>query len=118
MEILKNRIKQLRKEKEWSQDYIAKAIGTKANEISRYETGRIIPSVETLAKLAKAFGVTSDYMIMENACRMPLRTEDMTLLAYFEKLQVLNGKDRESIFHMIDAVTTKNKVKSVAQEAG
>jgi transcriptional regulator with XRE-family HTH domain len=116
MKILKDRIKQLRKEKEWSQEDLARAIGATANQISRYETCRIVPSIETLAKLAQAFDVTSDYLIMENASRKPFRMEDIDLLKYFEDIQNLTDNDKKCIFYIIDAFIAKNKIKSVAQE--
>lgn len=116
MEILRNRMKSLRQEKGLSQSALARAIGTNPNEISRYENGKISPSIPTLVKLAKIFKVTADYLIIENASKLPLRIDDEELLTYIEKIQTLNGKDRESLFHMIDALVGKNKMKAVTQE--
>ncbi len=41
-----------------SQEALAKAVGTTANTISRWETGTYKPSIEDLEKLAKFFGVS------------------------------------------------------------
>ena len=116
MNIVKDKIKQLRQEKGLSQSALAKAIETRTNEISRYENGKIAPSIPTLAKLAKIFDVTADYLIIENASRIPLRMNDTELLKYIEKIQRLNGNDRQCLFHMIDSMVAKNKMKAVIQE--
>lgn len=41
-----------------SQEALAKAVGTTANTISRWETGTYKPAVEDLDRLAKFFGVS------------------------------------------------------------
>jgi transcriptional regulator with XRE-family HTH domain len=41
-----------------SQEALAKAVGTSANTISRWETGTYKPAIEDLDKLAKFFGVS------------------------------------------------------------
>jgi transcriptional regulator with XRE-family HTH domain len=51
------RIKELRKEKEWSQEQLAKQMGTTSNTISRWETGAYKPSVDDLEKMAGFFGI-------------------------------------------------------------
>jgi transcriptional regulator with XRE-family HTH domain len=116
MQILQERIKQLRIEKKWSQDELAQKIDADARQISRYETGRITPSVETVAKLAIAFEVTSDYLLMENAARKPFRMDDKEFLKHIEIIQEFPESDKICIFQVIDAFKAKNKIKSVAQE--
>ena len=56
------RLKELRKKAHVSQEKLAKAIGLKQNNISRYETGEREASYETLIKLADYYGVSLDYI--------------------------------------------------------
>lgn len=52
-----NPIKTIRKEKGWTQEKLANAIGVKRSVISKYENGSISPSVETLYRIAEALNV-------------------------------------------------------------
>lgn len=60
----KNRLKYLlaemvfvaRMEKGWTQEKLAKKIGTQQPAIARIENGDLVPGLETLEQIAKAFG--------------------------------------------------------------
>ena len=54
--VLKNRIKELRKEHHMSQTDLAKMVGTTQNTISSLETGQYAPSAYLSGLIAKAFG--------------------------------------------------------------
>ena len=57
------RILALRKKNKWSQDELAKIVGTSAPIIGRYERNEIKPSIETAKNITDALGVTIDYLI-------------------------------------------------------
>lgn len=57
-----NRIKQLRKEKGLSLQQVADAVGVGNNTISRYETGKREPKLETWQSLADFFNVSVPYL--------------------------------------------------------
>ena len=52
--------KALRKERGWSQADLASRVGGDAGQISRYENGKISPSVDVVVKLAEAFDIATD----------------------------------------------------------
>jgi transcriptional regulator with XRE-family HTH domain len=54
---LGKKLKLLRKEKRWSQDDLADHAGIDGRQISRYENDRVVPSVEVVVKIAKAYDV-------------------------------------------------------------
>lgn len=112
---LGERIKQLRKEKGWSQDELAQQISSDARQISRYENGKITPSAEALVKLAEVFDVSIDYLMVDQAPRRPLRVEDDGLLEKLEDIRTLSEEDRASLFHILDAFVAKGKMKALAQ---
>lgn len=58
----RNRIAELRKEKGLTLQQVADAIGVGNNTISRYETGKREPKLETWIKLANFFGVPLAYL--------------------------------------------------------
>lgn len=57
-----NRIKEIRKKKGLSLQQVADAVGLGNNTISRYETGKREPKLETWKKLANFFGVSVPYL--------------------------------------------------------
>lgn len=57
-----NRIKEVRKKKGLSLQQVADAVGLGNNTISRYETGKREPKLETWQALANFFGVTIPYL--------------------------------------------------------
>lgn len=57
-----NRIKEVRKKKGLSLQQVADAVGLGNNTISRYETGKREPKLETWQKLADFFNVSVPYL--------------------------------------------------------
>ena len=58
-----NRIKKVRKKKGLSLQQVADAVGLGNNTISRYETGKREPKLETWNKLAEYFNVPTSYLM-------------------------------------------------------
>lgn len=54
------KIKQLRKERKWSQMYLGIETELSQTTIYDYEAGRTVPRLKTLALICKAFGVSID----------------------------------------------------------
>lgn len=55
---MKNRIEQIRKQRNIRQEDFAKALGVSRQTISSLETGRYNPSIFLAHKIAKFFGMT------------------------------------------------------------
>lgn len=55
--LLGKKIKELRKAHKYTQEQLAEKIGIGTPNISYFETGKFAPSIETLQKLAQAFGI-------------------------------------------------------------
>ena len=63
---MKNKIENIRKEREILQDEMAKALGVSRQTISSLENGRYNPSIMLAHKIAKYFGMTiEDVFIFE-----------------------------------------------------
>lgn len=66
MEIGK-RIRELRNEKNYSQEDLAKLLKVRRTAISRWELAQNEPDLTTVVELAKIFDVTADYLLgLEN----------------------------------------------------
>lgn len=58
-----NRLKEIRKDRDYKQSDIAKVLGTTQQQYSKYELGIQLISVERLVKLAKFYNTSVDYLI-------------------------------------------------------
>ena len=61
--IFTERLKELRNEKELSQDELAKQTGLSRSAISAWESGTRVPAATAVVALAKFFGVSADYLL-------------------------------------------------------
>jgi len=57
------RIKNLRRAKELNQVQLAKKLGVKKQSISNWENDNIMPSIDTLIRIADFFHVSTDYLL-------------------------------------------------------
>ena len=58
------RLKELRKERNWTQQKLAEKAGLSFNAITKIEQGAAKhPTLKTLLKLADAFGVSLDFLV-------------------------------------------------------
>ena len=60
---LGKRIQKLRKDKKMTQKQVAEAIGISASTLCGYESEDKLPPYPTLLKLAKLYGVSTDFLI-------------------------------------------------------
>lgn len=74
--MLSEQLKIIRKANKFTQQELADAIGIERSTYASYETGRNKPDVVLLSKIAKVFGVSSDY-ILEIDTTVPLNVEDI-----------------------------------------
>ncbi|AFU14624.1 hypothetical protein IEC_03100 [Bacillus toyonensis] len=63
MNIIGERIFELRKEKKLTQEKIGENIGVSKQTVSKYEKGTKIPSRENIEKLADFFNVPTDFLL-------------------------------------------------------
>ena len=63
MNLLSKRIKELRKERNLTQEELGKLINVTKVSICCYEKGTRLPSLETLIDLSQVFGVSVDYLL-------------------------------------------------------
>lgn len=87
---LSQRIYELRKEKGWTQQELAKAAGLAKPLISMLETGERHPSDEVLKKLCEAFGVKESDILNEDVKNKALeeikKAETREVLTAYRKI--------------------------------
>ncbi len=62
---MKNRLKVLRAERNWSQADLAQKLEVSRQSVNAIETGKFDPSLPLAFKLAKLFGTTSEAIFLD-----------------------------------------------------
>ena len=112
--LLGERIKEVRKQAGWSQGELAEKVSTDARQISRYENGRITPSLDALARIAETLNVSLDHLVYDDIPRRPLHTPDNVLGDRLAAIAELDDDNRHSLLNVIDGLVTKARIKTIA----
>lgn len=64
--ILADKISELRRANQWSQEELAEKLDVSRQSVSKWESGSSIPDLNKLIKLSEIFGVSTDYLIKDN----------------------------------------------------
>jgi len=112
------RLRTLREERQLSQHELAELVGVHFGQISRYERGAILPSVETVALLAQALRVSADALLFETARGSRAKVErreigNLVLLQRFRSLEQMERGYQQTAIELIDALIAKQRMKSV-----
>lgn len=85
--MLGQRIGQLRTAHGWNQVELAKRLGVAKQTISNWENGNIQPSIDMLIRLAKLFGVTTDYLLgLDSIPRLSIEGLPDAVVAHLSQL--------------------------------
>ncbi len=101
------RITQLRKQQQLSQEELAKRVDVSRTIIGNYERNTNSPSIEILLKIAKVFNVSVDYLIGESN----LSSFDKDALKRIEDIEKLDADTKQHLFFLIDNVIQNYKTK-------
>jgi len=102
------RIREAREARRITQVDLARLANVDVMRISRYERGLALPAAETIAALARALKVTTDYLLLgKNAELGDLPIDDVMLLERFREAQHLPRRDREALLVVIDSILAR-----------
>ena len=110
-----NRLREERLKKGLSLEQVGKDLNLATNTISRYETGKREPKLETWQKLADFFGVSVPYLqgvdyLTENTKYSIL---EILTFEYFENLDFDNPTETHNLSDLTDSVNNLLKAKNV-----
>jgi len=101
------RIIALRRERGMTQQGFADATGIHAQQIKRYEANTSQPSAEALKKIATCFGVTTDWLLFDDAERGP----DDDLRLQFEAMNQLSTEEKAVARDVLEGLILKHIAK-------
>src|SRR5690554_3553177 len=93
MSLINNNIKYLRKDKGWTQQELADALGVKRPQIGSYEEDRADPRIQTLLKLSNLFNVSIDDLLGKDLSSPMISTRKPTKVLAI----TVDSQDRENI---------------------
>jgi transcriptional regulator with XRE-family HTH domain len=115
---LGERIRHLRKEVGWSQAELGEKVGTDAGRISRYEGGRITPSIDALMRIAEVFNVSADHLLFDDVPRRPLHAAEDALGDRLAVIGELSADDLASLLNVVDGLVAKSRLRAMAGDLG
>ena len=103
-----NRIKDLRKEKGWTQGELGARLGElRQQAISKYEKYELDLDTDKIRKLCEIFGCTADYLLCMSSVRtLQITEEDAELIAAYH---VADEDDRAVVDHALKKYMKKEK---------
>lgn len=105
---LGQKIKLVRTERKLMQMELAEAAGIHQKNISKYENDGVVPSATNLKAIAKALGVTTDYLLGDEG-EAPIR--DTELLRSFQEVDQMPETFRGSLVDIIQAYVRDYKTR-------
>ena len=93
-----NKIKELRKRQDWTQEYLGDLLGVQKATVSKYEKGKIDPSNDILQKIADLFNVSTDYLLGRESS---ISGDERRLLSDY---QSLNAEGKQTLLNVLSGL--------------
>ena len=103
------RLTLLRKERGMTMKELAAKVGTSLRAIHYYEKQSKYPPVPLLPKFSKELNVSIEELIGFKSIKSKPDPEDVALLKKLKKVKSLPQRDRDALFHYINALASKNR---------
>lgn len=111
---LGEKIRRLRKEKDWSQTQLGQKLGLHPKHISRYENNVHNPPIETLVRIAELFGISVDYLLTEQPKTISgTAIKDNKVLEYFDAVDKMEPEYKKMVFDLIDLIMFKSNIEKM-----
>ena len=106
-----NRLKELRKELNLTQDELGAKLGVHGKQLARYEIGKMMPSIKVLSKIADFCEVSLDYLVYGNDKKLASRSQinDAELLDMLRRIDRLKKPKRERLKWAIKGLLDKEE---------
>lgn len=106
-----DRLKELRKNKNLSQEKLGEFLGVSSNAVYSWEVGRSQPSIEIITKLADYFNVTTDYLLgfnqndLDNMEKLKIALKEVGIMAQDD----LTIEELETALKVVDMIRDTDK---------
>ena len=106
---LGQRIKQLRKQKGWTQKQLAIRIDASHAQLNKYESGQNTPPLDRLILLAEVLDTSVDHLIGGHHNAEP-PIYNARLIQRFQTIEAFDKEERELVIQLLDAIIAKHNM--------
>jgi transcriptional regulator with XRE-family HTH domain len=110
------KIARLRKRRRWTQRELADRMHIHQSMVTRWEKGQVAPRNDTLERLATTFEITVDELLspIMSLQKVSAPVDDPEMRQLFSEASALEGKDREVLKAVIEAMLVRRRVKELS----
>lgn len=113
MDTFGKRLRECRKNKELSQNELAKALNTNHSVIGKYERDDVKPSIDAVKRIAELLDTTVAFLAGESEDGFVF--EDKKMLQRLKDILSLPEKDKDAILYNLDALLRDAKTRQAYQ---
>jgi transcriptional regulator with XRE-family HTH domain len=95
---------------------LADAIGGDGRQISRYENGRITPSLDALARLAQHLDTSLDHLVFDDIPQRPLHAPTNHIDGRLAHITELDDNDQQALLDHLDALLTRTRLHAITND--
>lgn len=107
MSNISNKMLDLRRSKKLSQNELGKIVGVSREMIGKYERAEVSPSLEIALNIAKALGVSLDYLVGEGVNA----TFDSNILKLIKDIEQLSPDLKDKLLFLANAIIRDAKAR-------
>ncbi len=111
---LGQRIKQLRKQKAWTQKELANRIEASPAQLNKYESGQNTPPIDRLILLAEVLDTSVDHLVGGHHNATP-PIYNTRLIQRFQTIEAFDRDERELVIQLLDAMIAKHNMASTVK---
>jgi transcriptional regulator with XRE-family HTH domain len=111
---LGQRIRLVRKQRDWSREKLASLSDAHVQSIAAYERDVSIPSALVLKKIADALGVSMEYLVSGES-NNTISVKSKELLKRVEQLDRVNPDSLKSLLDIMDVIIREQQMKELAR---
>ncbi len=116
-EIIGGNIRTVREQKHLSQKELAAAIDVAPTQYSRVDTGKVMPTLKTLIKIAKVLDVPLDAFVnAQGSTAQEVTIKDKSLFDKVRLIDQLPAEEKAMILQVIDLALNKKKFKDLLSQ--
>lgn len=113
------RLRTLRRDRGFTQDALAKALGITQKTVSAYEGGTTWPSPPVMIRMAKTLQVTADELLGIQDIKTPkMSTSTSRLWTRFKRLQTLPPVEQRTVWQIIDRFCGTHRENGADEDEG
>lgn len=118
-EIIGENIRRIRELKHLSQKELVVTIDVAPTQYSRVETGKVMPALKTLIKVAKVLDTSLDALVSQDSnTTQDYNIKDKSLFDKVRLIDELPDTEKNMILQVIDLALSKKKFKDLLQQMG